>query len=160
MDSIDQEKGISEEAPSLPSAALLTERFQEIFSYLSCYMSARIAQGKLSIKDTLWAMVGWGSLILVMIGILLTAIVFVFYGLSLWIGEVSGRPWAGYLATGLFFLLIPGLWLKIQRASAKKKSLKKEMEAYERTLAEQRSRYGCDLESRFEETTTASEHQG
>jgi hypothetical protein len=133
--------------PEDPTPSVLARDFAEIVEYLSCYLKATFDRGKLSIKEVLWRAIAWSSAIIVVIGILLTAAVFIFYGASLGLSELLGhRLWLGYLSTGLFFLVLISIWIRLEQRHLRKKSLRKEIEDYERTLDKQRSRFGRDLE--------------
>ena len=136
------------EAPQEPSPlSALARDFAEMAEYFSCYVSATFDRGKLSIKELLWAAVGWASGVIVVSGVLLTAVVFLFYGAALGLAGLFGnRLWLGCLLSGLFFLTLTAGLIRFQRARFKRASLKKRVQKYEQTLDEQREKFGRDLE--------------
>lgn len=144
---MEPESPVEPAGPEESAASALSREIPEIIEYLSCYLSAQLDRSKLGVKELLWKVTLGGCAVFVMIGALLLAVGFTFYGLSLGLAELlEGRLWAGFLCVGTAFLALSLGLLCLIRARSGKHALKEKVQDYERTLEEQRSRFGHSLE--------------
>ena len=127
----------------------LPMQFREIWEYVVEYIDAKWDLSKASFRDALLQIVLWSVLTLLGAGLILIAIVFVFYGVALVLAEaLGGRAWAGYLISGGSLLLIFFFLIYFKIASAKRKALREKTEKYERKLEEQRRKFGFSAADR------------
>lgn len=136
-----------EASPEPPSPDHLLRTLEEMAEYFSVYVSAKLDKGRLSLKGFVWGIAGGVSAVVIVTGVLLTAVAFIFYGAALGLGEaMGGRMWLGFLSCGLFFLGAAVGLIRFQRARSRRRSLQTMIHKYERTLDEQKSKFGRDLE--------------
>ena len=127
----------------------LPMQFREIWEYVVEYIDAKWDLSKASFRDALLQIVLWSVLTLLGAGLILIAIVFVFYGVALVLAEaLGGRAWAGYLISGGSLLLIFFFLIYFKIASAKRKALREKTEKYESKLEEQRRKFGFSAADR------------
>lgn len=129
------------------AASSLSLEIPEIIEYLSCYLRAQLDRSKLGVKELLWKAALGVCAFFVMSGALFLAVGFTLYGLALGLAELlEGRLWLGFLGTGTAFLALSFGLLCLIRARSGKNALKEKVQDYERTLEEQRLRFGHSLE--------------
>lgn len=137
----------SEAVEEQEQGASLQERVEEIFEYLSCYLEAKVLRGKLGLKQILWKAVLTLCFGLLAAGSLLVALAFIFYGAALALAELFGnRLWLGYLSSGGIFFAVTWIYLQAKRSNWLKASAHRKLKEYEQKLAEQRSKFGRDIE--------------
>src|SRR4029450_10570319 len=83
-----------------------TSQFAELGEYLSSYVKTQVDRAKLTARDVAWWIAVACLALLLAVGVLSTAIAFLFYGVAQGLTQLfGGRIWAGYMATGGGLLL-------------------------------------------------------
>src|SRR4029434_2376540 len=82
-------------------------KFAELGEYLSSYVKTQVDRAKLTARDVAWWIAVACLALLLAVGVLSTAIAFLFYGVAQGLTQLfGGRIWAGYMATGGGLLLL------------------------------------------------------
>jgi len=138
----------SDEDQAIPDLQEFARKIEELWEYFQIYLRARWNRNKAAWRDGLIHL-GLGLIMaLLATAALFTAVVFVFYGGALAIGERLGHPWAGYLVTGGGFLLFTGLGARWMISSLRKQSLKKKLREYEQTIRQENEKFGTNIVER------------
>lgn len=128
---------------------LLLQQFAELREYASYYMAARIDGARASVRNAILRLVLAALGVIAVAGIIVMASGFVLHGLAQGLGTLfGGREWMGTLFTGLAALVGIGVGIRYMLAALANGAQKRTVSKYEERQAQQRTRFGRDIQDR------------